>query len=105
MRGPFPQSGNPHGLYRLVYAFTNESERHATHSQRPGYIILYHSSNYLTIWILKDHADAITNNLLFFCILCINASYQHLTMLWQQQGIAMTRQRRFPAPVMSQHND
>src|SRR6266581_2204861 len=99
MRGTFTQSSNPYSIYCLVYTLANEGERQATHSQRPGHIILYHGGDNLIIWVLKNHADTITNSLLLLCIFCINASNQHLTALWQQQGIAMARQRRFTAPI------
>src|SRR5260370_1165309 len=79
--------------------------RQAAHRQGPGYIVLNHSSDDLVIRILENHANYIANGTQVGLIGSIHSSYQHTPTPRCKQGIAVARQRRFTAAVMTQYHD
>src|SRR5579859_756731 len=54
--------------------------------------------------MLKNDADPLADRPPLSLVPRIDASHQHTSAIGEQQGIAVTSQRRFATPIMAQHD-
>src|SRR6266702_751570 len=104
MRWEFSQVANAHCRHCLFDAFSNQRGREATNCQRPGNIVFNNSRNYLVIRVLENHTDTVTDSVVQYFIACIQAGYQDMASIRNEQGVTMLSQGRFAAAIVPKYS-
>ena len=93
-----------HRLQRIVHPLTNFLRRNAQIFRGKGHILLHHVGDDLVIRVLEHHAHPPPDLQQHRLVMGIHPLYIHRPARWQQHGVHVLSQSRFPGAVMPQHH-